>query len=99
MCKKQGKENNEKYVIHKTDDFGIESANFDGNSVPTLPLFLKKIIFSENFLNRNWKSEKDLTRKRILTFPILLMMLLNLRKGSIGTELGIFFKSLTKHRT
>lgn len=56
--------------------------------------FVKEKIFSEDFLNRNRKSEKDFTRKRILTFPVLIMMLLNIRKSSINTELGNFFKSL-----
>ena len=34
--------------------------------------FIKKLIFSQDFLHRHRKSEKDFTRKRKLPFPTLI---------------------------
>jgi len=54
--------------------------------------FLKKIIFSENFLSSNKKSSKNFTRNRILPFHNIIFFLLNLIKGSYQDELDYFFK-------
>lgn len=56
--------------------------------------FLKKIIFSEQFLARHRQSDKDFTRNRILPFYVLTFFLMNLIKGSLQDELDYFFKAL-----
>ncbi|CCK80836.1 uncharacterized protein TOL2_C26770 [Desulfobacula toluolica Tol2] len=58
--------------------------------------FLKNILYSEDFVNRNKKSPKDFTRKRILTFQTLILYFINLPKGSYQDELDHFFKALFK---
>lgn len=62
--------------------------------MPKLIEFLKKIIFSEDFLARHRSSPKDFTRKRTLPFHTLLFFLLNMNKGSYQDELDNFFKAL-----
>jgi hypothetical protein len=58
--------------------------------------FLKKIIDSDDFLNRNRTSPKDFTRKRSLPFTTMILLLMNLRKGSIADELDHFYQALNK---
>jgi len=56
--------------------------------------FLKKTIFSEEFLARHRQSDKNFIRNRILPFPFLIFFLINLIKGSIQDELDYFFKAV-----
>lgn len=56
--------------------------------------FIKKIINSDDFLNRNRTSPKDFTRNRSLTFTTMILLLMNLRKGSIADELDGFFQAM-----
>ncbi|MDP3028695.1 MAG: IS4 family transposase [Deltaproteobacteria bacterium] len=56
--------------------------------------FLKKIIFSEQFLARHRQSDKNFVRNRILPFSALIFFLMNLIKGSLQDELDYFFKAL-----
>jgi len=62
------------------------------NPCANLLIFLKKIIFSEKFLNNHRNSPTDFTRNRKLSFPILIFFFLNLLKGSCQDELDHFFK-------
>lgn len=56
--------------------------------------FLKKIIFSENFLSSNKRSPKNFIRNRILPFHNIIFFLMNLIKGSYQDELDYFFKAI-----
>ena len=56
--------------------------------------FIKKIIFSQDFLYRHRKSKKDFTRKRKLPFPTLIAFLIDLATGSYQNELNRFFRLL-----
>ena len=56
--------------------------------------FIKKIIFSQDFLHRHRKSKKDFTRKRKLPFPTLIAFLIDLATGSYQNELNRFFRVL-----
>ena len=56
--------------------------------------FIKKLIFSQDFLHRHRKSEKDFTRKRKLPFPTLIIFLIDLATGSYQNELNRFFRIL-----
>lgn len=56
--------------------------------------FMKKIITSPNFIDRNRKSKKDFTRNRKLPFHILIAFLLNFVRGSYQDELDKFFKTI-----
>jgi len=56
--------------------------------------FLKKIIFSENFLSSNKQSPKNFIRNRILPFHNIIFFLMNLIKGSYQDELDYFFKAI-----
>ena len=58
--------------------------------------FLKKILFSQEFVNRHKRSPKDFIRNRLLTFQILFLYFINLPKGSYQDELDHFFKALFK---
>jgi len=58
--------------------------------------FLKKILFSQDFVNRHKRSPKDFIRKRLLTFQMLFLYFINLPKGSYQDELDHFFKALFK---
>jgi len=51
-------------------------------------------LFSEEFAASARMHASDFTRERSLPLPHLVAMLLNLRKGSIGDELGRFFEVL-----
>lgn len=59
-----------------------------------LVFFLKKIIFSEEFRDRNRKNPKDFSRKRILPFHDMMFFLMNINKGSLQDELDYFFKAI-----
>jgi hypothetical protein len=59
-----------------------------------LIVFLKKIIFSEQFLSSNKKSSKNFVRNRILPFHSIIFFLMNLIKGSYQDELDYFFKAI-----
>ena len=56
--------------------------------------FIKKIIFSQDFLQRHRKAKKDFTRKRKLPFPTLIIFLIDLATGSYQNELNRFFRIL-----
>jgi len=56
--------------------------------------FIKNIIFSKTFLEKYRTSPKDFSRKRKLSFPILILFLINFRKGSYQDELDGFFKAI-----
>ena len=53
---------------------------------------LKEKIFSEDFLSRHRKAENFFIRNVILTFPILIIFLMNILKSSLQRELNQFFK-------
>lgn len=52
--------------------------------------FLKHKIYSKQFLEQNRKSREDFTRKRKLTFPNLILFMLNSVKKSLQKELTEF---------
>jgi hypothetical protein len=53
---------------------------------------LKKIINSNDFLNRHRKAENYFIRKFTLTFPVLIIFLMNILRNSIQRELNQYFK-------
>lgn len=55
---------------------------------------LKSILLCPDFKSRHRRTEKDFTRKRCLTFVILVIFLLNLVKRALQDELDEFFKLL-----
>ena len=55
---------------------------------------LKSWLFSNDFMVRHRQTEKDFTRKRCLTFVIVVIFLLNLIKRSAQDELDEHFKLL-----
>ena len=64
-----------------------------------LVIHLKKILFSEEFLNRHRKSPRDFTRTRLLPFPSLILFIMNLLKSAIQVELNYFFKAIHRADT
>jgi hypothetical protein len=56
--------------------------------------FLRNILFSSDFVNRNKKSPTDFIRKRLLPFQTLVLYFINMPKGSYKDELDHFFKAL-----
>ena len=56
--------------------------------------FLKEILHSQDFIDRNKKSASDFTRSRLLPFQRLFLYFINLPKGSYQDELEHFFKAL-----
>jgi len=58
--------------------------------------FLKKILYSQDFVNRHKRSPKNFIRNRLLNFQILFLYFINLPKGSYQDELDHFFKALFK---
>jgi hypothetical protein len=56
--------------------------------------FIKKIIISPDFIDRNRQSETNFTRQRKLPFNILITFLINFARGSYQDELDKFFKAL-----
>ena len=55
---------------------------------------LKALLLSPDFKSRHRRNEKDFTRKRCLTFVIVVIFLLNLIKRALQDELDEFFKLL-----
>ncbi len=53
---------------------------------------IKEHLHSPGFLERNRQSAKDFTRKRCLTFVVVVMFLLNFIKRALQDELDEFFK-------
>ncbi len=56
--------------------------------------YLKKILHSQDFVDRHKTAEKDFTRKRHLSFQTLFLYFINFIKGSYQHELEHFFKTL-----
>jgi len=65
-----------------------------GNICANLINILNKIIYSQEFLCRYRKSKTNFSRKPFLTFPTLIIFMMNLLKGSIQDELKRFFQAL-----
>jgi hypothetical protein len=55
---------------------------------------LKSLLLSPDFKSRHRRNKKDFTRKRCLTFIIVVVFLLNLVKRALQDELDEFFKLL-----
>jgi hypothetical protein len=55
---------------------------------------IKSLLLSRDFRNRHRRNEKDFTRKRCLTFVIVVMFLLNLIKRALQDEIDEYFKLL-----
>lgn len=55
---------------------------------------LKKILFSHEFLVRHRKSPRDFSRTRLLTFPSVILFLLNMLKSALQVELNYLFKAI-----
>jgi hypothetical protein len=58
--------------------------------------FIKKIITSPEFIERNRYSHKNFTRQRKLPFHVLIVFLINFVRGSYQDELDKFFKSINR---
>ena len=58
--------------------------------------FIKKFLFSEEFINKHKTSPEAFTRQRKLPFHLLVCFLLNLIKGSYQSELDRFFQTITR---
>jgi hypothetical protein len=56
---------------------------------------IKTVLESDDFKQRHRRSEKDFTRKRSLTFNLVILFLLNMVKRSLQDELDEFFKVLS----
>ena len=65
------------------------------NTHVPISLISLKIIYSQAFLEKSRKSEKDFSRSRKLPFALLVLYLCNLTKSSYQPELNKFFKILT----
>ena len=61
----------------------------------SLVSFVKKIIYSQEFLEQSRKEKKHFTRTRKLPFTLLVLYFCNLTKSSYQPELNKFFKILT----
>ena len=57
---------------------------------------LKTRLTSDDFLASHRRSQKDFTRKRCLTFIVVILFLLNMIKRSLQDELDEFFKLLNQ---
>ena len=53
---------------------------------------IKKRIFSKEFLSRHRKAENFFIRNVTLTFPVLILFLMNILKSSLQRELNQYFK-------
>lgn len=58
--------------------------------------FIKKILFSKEFIDKHKTSPEAFTRQRKLPFHLLVCFLLNLIKGSYQSELDRFFQNITR---
>ena len=56
-------------------------------------------IHSPDFINEHRIGERDFTRKRCLTFPLLIHFFLNFIKSSLQTELNAFFQQRLNKKT
>jgi hypothetical protein len=56
--------------------------------------FIRKIIISPAFIERNRHSQKNFTRQRKLPFHVLISFLINIVRGSYQDELDKFFKAI-----
>ena len=57
--------------------------------------YIRKIIFSQEFLENNRYTKSDFTRTRLFPFTSLVLYLCNFTKSSYQTELNKFFKIIT----
>ncbi|MCB0490695.1 MAG: IS4 family transposase [Cyclobacteriaceae bacterium] len=55
---------------------------------------LKNILFSHEFLVRHRKNPRDFSRTRLLPFPSVILILLNMLKSALQVELNYFFKAI-----
>jgi len=56
--------------------------------------FIKNIIYSQDFIERNRQHSSQFTRDRKLSFPVLILYFCNLIKSSYQPELNKFWKIL-----
>lgn len=66
------------------------------NSCARIIEFLKNIITSPEFLDRNRQHKTDFTRQRKLPFHLLIIFLINFIRGSYQDELDKFFKTICR---
>ena len=55
---------------------------------------LKELLESDDFMKRHRQTEKAFTRRRCLTFIIVILMLINMVKRALQDELDEFFRAL-----
>jgi hypothetical protein len=60
---------------------------------------LNNILENDDFIKRHRRSAKSFVRKRCLTFRIMILLLINMLKGSIQDELDHFFKAVNHTET
>jgi len=60
--------------------------------------YIRNQIYSKQFLESNRKSDKDFTRKRKLTFPKIILFMLNSIKKSLQKELTEFFLNFSNEK-
>ena len=60
---------------------------------------LKEILNSEEFIAKHKSSPSYFTRKRILTFATVFLLLINSLKSALQTELDFFFKAINNKET
>jgi hypothetical protein len=60
--------------------------------------YIRSQIYSKQFLESNRKSNKDFTRKRKLTFPKIILFMLNSIKKSLQKELTEFFLNFSNEK-
>ena len=60
--------------------------------------YIRDQIYSKQFLESNRKSDKDFTRKRKLTFPKIILFMLNSIKKSLQKELTEFFLNFSNEK-
>lgn len=58
--------------------------------------FIREIIYSPEFIDRNRQTKKAFTRQRKLPFHVLIAFLLNFVKGSYQDELDKFFRTINR---
>jgi hypothetical protein len=59
---------------------------------------LRSTLESDEFLQRHRRSERDFTRKRCLTFVVVVLFLLNMVKRALQDELDEFFRALQQDK-
>ena len=60
--------------------------------------YIRNQIYSKQFLESNRKSDKDFTRKRKLTFPKIILFMLNSIRKSLQKELTEFFLNFSNEK-